>query len=207
MRLAALALLVLLAVSAAHAQPFPVGSGLIAFDEKLAIGKECEKFDDPSMLVFIVFPNGSFRMQTDVGSFGGQLRPLDHKGRAWDLRFDTPSLRFYQLYLEAGVRALCRREVFFEHGGVESFVLRLAKNGAQASLRLTASGGAKALGRTRARHLLKGNGPWSLGLLPVPAPAGVGISGTLAQRPHHGATVTLVSPSRLAPASESDPAP
>lgn len=198
MKLAAIVLLGLLAISAARAQPLPVGTGLMAVEERLRVGSDCESYRRTTLIAFSVFPNGTFELQNDAGVFRGSLFPADAKGRSWRLLFDVPSLRFYRLYLEAGVRALCGREVTFEGGGVESFVLRPGKGG-EASLKLSASGASSALGKGRARHLIRGKGPLAL----PPLPTGVGIDGALAQR-RTGATITMMSPSSLEAAAYLD---
>lgn len=198
MKRATIALLGLLLATAAGAQPLPVGTGLMAVEERLKAASDCESYRRTTVVAFSVFPNGTFELQNDAGVFRGSVFPADPRGRSWKLFFDAPSLHFYRLYLEAGVRALCGRDVVFEDGGVESFVLRPGTRG-QASLRLNASGGSSALGKGRARHLIRGKGPLAL----PPLPTGVGIDGTLAQR-RGSATVTMISPSSLEAAAYLD---
>jgi hypothetical protein len=189
MKLAALALLCLLAVSAAGAQPLPAGSGLLVVEERLVVASDCEPYRRVGFVTFSVFPNGTFRLQNDAGIFAGFLLPTDAKGRSWKLLFDAPSLRFYRLYLEAGVRAMCGRHAPFEQGGVESFVLRLGKDRSEVSLRLNASAGSSALGKARARHLIRGKG--RLGPLLVPTESGI-------DGPRRsGATITMISPGQV----------
>lgn len=173
MKLAAIALLALLLPVAGGAQPLPVGSGLIAFEERLRIGPGCESFDAPGMLVLSVFPDGSFRAQTQAGTFRGVLVSADPKGRAWNLHLDAASLAFYKLYLEAGGRVLCGTDVSISGGGVESFVLRVRRRGTQTSLvlRTTATGSAAFEGGT-GWHQIKGKGSFVPGLLPASAETG-----------------------------------
>ena len=193
MKLPALALLAGLAVSAAGAQPLPVGTAVLAFEERLRIGKDCEPYHGVGMLVLSVFPDRSFLARLDAGAFSGTLSPADPKGRTWHLHFDERSLTFYRLYLEAGGRALCRTDVAITGGGVESFVLRFTKGGSQAVLKLrTSATGPSGFGGARGRHRLDGRGQFVPGLLPY----STGIAGSLAA-PRHGGTVTLISPSRL----------
>jgi hypothetical protein len=174
MKSSAIALLGLLLAAAAGAQPLPVGSGLIAFEERLEIGPGCESFRGAGMLVFSVFPDGSFRTQSDAGTLSGGLWPADSKGRAWNLRFDAGSLSFYKLYLEAGARVLCGTDVSISGGGVESFVLKLRRRGTQASLVLrTTATGSDAFAGGPGRHQLKGKGSFVRGLLPGSASGGV----------------------------------
>lgn len=171
MKLAAIALLGLLAASPAAAQPLPVGSGLIAFEERLEIGPGCESFSGAGILVLSVFPDGSFRAQSDAWTFRGLLS-ADPKERAWNLRFDEESLVFYKHYLEAGGRVLCDTDVSISGGGVESFVLKLLRRGTQASLVLrTTATGSPAFGDGRGRHQIRGRGSFVLGLLPSSAEA------------------------------------
>jgi hypothetical protein len=173
MKPAAIALLGLLAASTAAAQPLPVGSGLIAFEEKLEIGPDCDSFSGANMLVLSVFPDGSFRAQMDVGRFTGALVPVDAKGREWNLLFDARSLSFYKSYLEAGARVLCETDVSISGGGVESFVLKLRREGTKASLVLRATAtGSSAFADGQGRHQIKGNGSFVLGLLPSSAETG-----------------------------------
>jgi hypothetical protein len=175
MKLFALAPLGLLLAVAAGAQPLPVGSGLIAFEETLRIGPDCESFSDTGILVLSVFPDGSFRAQSDAGTFSGVVRPADPKGRAWHLRFDAPSLAFYKLYLEAGARVLCGRDVSISGGGVESFVLTLRRQGSQASLVLrTTATGSSAFAGGHGRHRIHGRGSFVPGLLPAAEARGGG---------------------------------
>jgi hypothetical protein len=174
-KLSAIAPLGLLLAVAAGAQPLPVGSGLIAFEEKLKIGPGCEEFSGAGMLVLSVFPDASFRAQSDAGTFSGRLWPEDPRGRTWNLRFDTGSLSFYKRYLEAGARVLCGTDVSISGGGVESFVLKLRRRGSQASLvlRTTATGSAAFAGG-RGRHQIKGKGSFVPGLLPASEASGNG---------------------------------
>jgi hypothetical protein len=172
MKLAAIAVFGLFTAAAASAQELPVGSGVIAFEEKLEIGPDCESFSGPGMLVLSVFPDASFRAQTDAGTFRGVLAAADPKGRAWHLRFDGMSLLFYKRYLEAGARALCDADVSISGGGVESFVLKLRKRGTQASLVLrTTATGSSAFADGPGRHQIRGRGSFVLGLLPSSAEA------------------------------------
>ena len=203
MKLPALALLaVLFAVSAAAAQPLPVGSGVIRFEERFKIGGGCDSYSAPGFAVFSVFPDGSFSVQTEAGAFRGTLRPANRKGLVWHLSFDDSSRSFYRLYLQAGASVLCGTPVTVGSPAIESFVLKLAKDRAQASFSLRASAsGASAYGTGRGKHQIKGKGPFSPGLLP--ASPGNAISGTLAQH-HGGATITMVSPTQLA--APTDPA-
>jgi hypothetical protein len=197
-KLPALALLALLAsAAAAGAQPLPVGTAVLAFEERLRIGKECEPYHGAGMLLLSVFPDRSFLARLDAGAFTGNVRPTDAKGRTWRLEFDERSLAFYRLYLEAGGRALCRTDVAITDGGIESFVLRLAKDGSQAVLKLrTFATGPRGFGGARGRHRLDARGQFVPGLLPGPP----SLDGTLASGPRAG-SVTLVSPSKVTPAA------
>jgi hypothetical protein len=174
--LALLALLATSAVSAAGAESLPVGSAVIAFEERLRIGEACESYHEVGMLVLSVFPDGSFLARIDAGKFTGTVLPADPKGRVWNLRLDARSLSFYRLYLEAGARVLCGTDVPITGGGVESFVLRLAKGGSRAVLKLrTSASGPVAFGTERGRHRLDGKGQFVRDLLPQ-----AGIEGILA---------------------------
>lgn len=172
MKLAATALLGLLLATAAGAQPLPVGSGVIAFEEKLEIGPGCESYDGPGMLVLSVFPDGSFRAQSAAGTFRGTVSPADPKGASWHLRFDAESLSFYELYLEAGARVLCGRDVSISGGRVESFVLKLRRRGTQASLVLSTSPTGPPPLAGSGQHRIRGRGPFVSGLLPDSAEMG-----------------------------------
>jgi hypothetical protein len=180
MKRAALVLLGLLAASAAHAealaagaQDVPVGSGVIAFEEKLEIGPRCESFEGPGILVLSVFPDASFRAQIDAGVFRGVLVRADAGGRAWDLRFDADSLAFYRRYLEAGARVLCGADVSISGGGVDAFVLKLSTRATEVSLLLRSTAtGAPAFEDGYGRHQIRGSGAFVLGLLPASDEAG-----------------------------------
>ena len=181
MKLAALALLALLAGSAAHAQPLPVGSGVIRFTEQLKIARGCHAYSGAGVLVFTVFPNGSFLAENDAFSLRGALLPADSRGRSWWLQLDALSLLLYRLYLEAGASVLCRTRVSIpsETIALESFLLKLDRQGTQISLELkTSAPGASALGTGHGQHRIKGKGAFALGLLPSSPDSG--IRGTLA---------------------------
>ena len=168
MKLVAVTLLGLLTAAAGGAQELPVGSGVIAFEEKLEIGSRCDSFESPGILVLSVFPDASFRVQLDAGIFRGMLQPADPRGRAWDLRFDADSLAFYRRYLEAGARVLCGVDVSISGGGVESFVLKLSGPATEASLLLRSTAtGSEAFEDGYGRHQIRGNGSFVLGLLPA----------------------------------------
>ena len=196
MKLATIALLGLLAASAAGAQQVPVGSGVMVVEERLRVGGGCESYRRASFIGFSVFPNGTFLLENDAGRFRGFLSPANSKGSSGKLRFDDPSRTFYGRYLVAGVRALCAREASLS-GRIESFVLRVGKDG-RIFLRLSSSVRSSAPPMGHARHLIHGSG--ALG----PLPSASGFAGAFLRLGEpHGATITMVSPSRLEDPSES----
>jgi hypothetical protein len=154
-KLPALAMLGLLAVTAAGAQPLPAGVALITFKEKLNLGKGCEAYDGEGLMFLTLNWNGSFEAHTDAGVFSGELVPAESRGRWWKLRLDDASLALYRLYLETGASVLCERPVSIESGTIESFALRLRRRGTIASLTLrTLANGSNGA----ARHLIRGRG-------------------------------------------------
>jgi hypothetical protein len=190
MKRLAIILFGLLAAAAAGAQQVPVGSGMLVAEERLTAGSGCESYRRPSFIGFTVFPNGRFVLENDAARFMGFLSPANSKGTSWKLRFDDPSRAFYGFYLEAGVRALCGREASLR-GEIESFVLRVRRDG-RIFLRLSSSARSNASRTGHVRHLIRGSG--ALG----PLPSASGFAGIFLQLGQpHGATVTMVSPSRV----------
>ena len=177
MRLVALALLALLFAVAADAQPLPVGSGLITFEERLTLSGGCDSFRGEGMLGLTVFPSGSFSARTAAGTYHGAVVSAHPSGRRWRLIFDAASLSLYRNYLEEAASALCGTPVVITSGGVDSFELKLSRNGSLAALVLkTSTIGSTQFGGASGRHQLKGKGSFVPGQ-PSSAP-GVWFTGT-----------------------------
>ena len=178
MRLPAFALLALLVSVAADAQPLPVGSGLITFEERLALSGGCDAFRGEGILALTVFPNGSFSARTAAGTYRGAVVSAHPSGRRWRLIFDAASLSLYRSYLEEAASALCGTPVVITSGGVDWFELRLSRDGSLASLALkTSATGSTQFGSEHGKHQLKGKGKFAPGRLPSSAP-GVWFTGT-----------------------------
>ncbi len=162
MRFPAIALLSLLSVVSADAQPVPAGSGLIVTKEKLKIGNGCASFSGADNVALSILPGGTWTAQATAGDFSGTLTPADPNGRSWNIQFDGPSLAFYELYLEDAASNLCGAAVSISNGLIETFVLKFGKDGTQVSLQLkTSASGSTIYGAGQGKHQIKGKGSFA----------------------------------------------
>jgi hypothetical protein len=157
--------------SAAHAQSVPAGSGTLPFKEKLKT--PCGGFADAGTLVLVLNANETWSAEAPAGNFAGTMTPLDARGRSWRLDFDGPSLAAYEAYLEDEATDLCSSPVSISNLAL-SLVVKMGKNGTQASATLKASAtGVAALFAGNGKHQLEAKGAFSPGVFPTSGGAGV----------------------------------
>jgi hypothetical protein len=146
----------LLAASAAHAQPVPAGSGVLAFKEKLKTS--CGSTSDAGTLTLVLQSNGSWSVDAPAGAFGGTLTALDPAGRTWRLDFDGGSLAAYEQFLEDAAADICASPVSISNLEL-GLVVKVAKDGTQVSAQLKATAdGVAALFAGTGKHQLKAKG-------------------------------------------------
>ena len=150
-------LLLSLAAATAHAQPQPVGSWVVTFEERFTI-EGCAPYRGRGMLGFVMYANGAFEMESEAGTFAGSMRPLDRDPRAFRLLFDDASLSLYALYLQAGANALCDTEVHISGGEIRTALLRITRGGTVSLKLSTTAETSSAIGLVPGRHRLSGTG-------------------------------------------------
>jgi hypothetical protein len=152
------ALALLAAGGAAHAQAVPAGEGAFAYAEKLKV-KGCDSFALIAILTFTVAANGTWTASANFGDFSGTLSPADSKGRTWNLVFDGPSLALYEGYLEGVAEDLCGVPVNVTSIDIDRFQVKFGKELSRVAFQLKAGlQGSSAFGPGGGGHSLKGKG-------------------------------------------------
>jgi hypothetical protein len=160
--LPAASLLFLVLAGSAHAQTFPVGSGLVTTKETFKVGGGCDSFRGGGSVVVSVAANGSWTADAPAGTFSGTMSSADPRGRSWNLHFDLPSLALYELYLESAASYLCETTATITSGSIDAFVLKFDRDRTRISLKMkTTANGYTQYGSGSGKHQIKGKGSFS----------------------------------------------